>query len=56
MSDRHKLMAFPLRFPGTMRTQLQEFADQSGRSLNAEIIIRLKQTMEMEEGTLEKIE
>ena len=40
----HTLDKFQLRFPEGMRDQVKAAADQSGRSMNAEIIERLKES------------
>ena len=37
---------YPLRMPEEMRTYLQESADSSGRSLNAEIVRRLQASID----------
>ena len=37
--------SYPLRMPDEMREQLQALADESGRSLNAEIIARLEPSL-----------
>jgi len=37
---------YPLRMPDEMRTYLQESADNSGRSLNAEIVHRLQASID----------
>jgi hypothetical protein len=36
---------FVLRFPDGLREQIRQLAEQSGRSMNAEIIARLEQTL-----------
>ena len=40
---------FPLRMPPEMRAWLQQTADENGRSLNSEILQRLKGLKEKEE-------
>lgn len=37
---------YPLRMPDDVRERLQSCADESGRSLNAEIIYRLQRTLD----------
>lgn len=37
---------YPLRMPDEMREQLQAMADESGRSLNAEIVYHLQQSLD----------
>ena len=38
--------SYPLRMPDEMREQLQAMADESGRSLNAEIVYHLQQSLD----------
>ena len=40
---------FPLRMPGGIREQLENISKENGRSLNAEIVHRLKQSLGMDE-------
>jgi plasmid stability protein len=48
---------FVLRFPDGMRDRIKAVADRNGRSMNAEIIARLEQSIGFEEvyGTLEEV-
>jgi len=39
---------FNLRFPDGMRDELKELAAKNGRSLNAEIIVRLKESIDLD--------
>jgi len=36
---------YPLRMPDEMRAELDEYASRGGRSLNAEIVARLEQSL-----------
>ena len=50
---------YPLRMPDEMREQLQAMADESGRSLNAEIVYRLQQSIEEDQantGSIQQME
>lgn len=54
MSDRHALPPYSLRLPQQLRSKLQEAADCSRRSLNAEMVARLESSFsfaEIPEGT-----
>jgi predicted transcriptional regulator len=42
MTDRHQAPSYPLRMPDELRERLQEAAEESGRSMNAEIVTRLE--------------
>jgi hypothetical protein len=48
MTDRHQRTAYPLRLPDDVREELQKSADEIGRSLNAEIVARLKRTIDQD--------
>ena len=45
MSDRHTIQPYPLRLQPELRTALEQAAKQRGRSLHAEIVARLEDTM-----------
>lgn len=45
MEDRHQKTAYPLRMPDDMRSRLEKSASAIGRSLNAEIVARLEQSL-----------
>ncbi len=47
---------FPLRLPHGMRDRLKTLADSNGRSMNAEIIARLEQSIEREEAWVNALE
>lgn len=44
-TERHQIAPYPLRMPMELRKQLQEAADANYRSLNAEILFRLEQSL-----------
>lgn len=44
MTDRHQDPSYPLRMPKDLRALLEEAAATSGRSVNAEIVARLRQS------------
>ncbi len=44
MNDRHQTPSYPLRMPDELRRRLEEAAEESGRSVNAEIVARLQQS------------
>ncbi len=44
-ADRHQLAPTPVRIPSAIKDELQALAKAAGRSLNAEIIHRLVQTL-----------
>ncbi|CAJ49065.1 Arc family DNA-binding protein [Bordetella avium] len=44
MSDRHQQTSYPLRMPPELREALERAAESSGRSLHAEIILRLQKS------------
>lgn len=50
-SPSRKLEQYIVRFPDGMRERLKEVAAKNGRSLNAEIIARLSQSLELEQNT-----
>lgn len=46
MSDRHQAPSYPLRMPEELRERLQEAAQETGRSMHAEIVHRLQQSFQ----------
>lgn len=46
MSEKKQQPAYPLRMPAELRERLEEIAGTNKRSLNAEIIARLEQSLE----------
>lgn len=49
----HTLDKFQLRFPEGMRDQIKEAADANGRSMNAEIVHRLRQSLGIDQSPSE---
>lgn len=47
-TERHQLAPYPLRMPIELREALQSAAKENMRSLNAEILFRLQQTLPKE--------
>lgn len=43
-----------LRFPDGMRDRIREEAERNGRSMNAEIIVRLQRTLDLQDGEFTK--
>ena len=43
-------LSYPLRMPPELRQELENAAKNTGRSLNAEILVRLQQSLETSEG------
>lgn len=56
MTDRHQAASYPLRMPTELRQRLEEAADASGRSMNAEIVTRLEQSLHGEHARLKREE
>lgn len=50
MSDRHTISPYPIRMPSDLRSRLEERARKGARSLHAEIIARLEETLAIEEA------
>lgn len=45
MNDRHTISPYPIRMPWELRAQLEESAKDGSRSLHAEIISRLEESL-----------
>lgn len=45
MSEKQQQTSYPLRMPSELREQLEQLATQSKRSLNAEIVARLEESV-----------
>lgn len=48
--DKHKKPSYPLRLPADLREQLDAHAQANERSLNGEIVARLKESLQREKG------
>lgn len=48
MSDKKQQTAYPLRMPADLRAEIESAADESKRSVNAEIIARLEETFDID--------
>jgi len=46
MTDRHQDPSYPLRMPKQLRERLERAAEEAGRSVNAEIVARLRESFE----------
>jgi hypothetical protein len=44
-NDRHQQKPYPLRMPAELREALEETAKSNGRSVNAEIVARLQESL-----------
>ena len=56
MSDRHQTKPYPLRMPDDLREKLKEVAQDNNRSLNAEIVARLQDSLELSFSNQDKVE
>ena len=50
MNDRHTISPYPIRMPWELRSQLEESAKDGSRSLHAEIISRLEESLSPSSG------
>lgn len=46
MADRHRTPSYPLRLPREIRLRLSDEAARNGRTLNAEILARVQQSLQ----------
>lgn len=46
MADRHRTPSYPLRLPQEVRSLLSDEAARNGRTLNAEILARVQQSLQ----------
>ncbi|MDO8280299.1 MAG: Arc family DNA-binding protein [Burkholderiaceae bacterium] len=46
MTDRHRTPSYPLRLPQEVRSRLSDEAARNGRTLNAEILARVQQSLQ----------
>lgn len=46
MADRHQAPSYPLRMPEELKSRVAEAASQSGRSLHAELLVKIEQALE----------
>lgn len=51
MTDRHQLTPTPVRIPSDIKAQLQAEAKANDRSLNGEIVARLRSTLKGKRST-----
>lgn len=54
MTDRHQLSPTPVRIPPDFKAQLQAEAKTNERSLNGEILARLRSTFDSKRDTVSK--
>ncbi|MDO8945440.1 MAG: Arc family DNA-binding protein [Burkholderiaceae bacterium] len=47
MTDRHRTPSYPLRLPQEVRSKLSDEAARNGRTLNAEILARVQQSLQV---------
>ena len=54
MNDRHAISPYPIRMPVELRRRLEESAKAGSRSLHAEIISRLEESLDPQESAVER--
>ncbi|MEJ2803647.1 Arc family DNA-binding protein [Comamonadaceae bacterium PP-2] len=50
-NDRHQASSYPLRMPPELKQRAQEAADQSGRSLHGELLLRIQVSLDESTGS-----
>lgn len=56
MNDRHVISPYPIRMPVELRRRLEDSAKAGSRSLHAEIISRLEESVSPQDSAVERLQ